>query len=272
MSNQESCLDQHSTRSAPSPTSPSGKSEVPSDLSSNRLTSSSRLPTPPQLQHHGHSVNTLNNITSFKQEQNSENFEPKNLKCSNLSPSNASGSLENKGLNIYSGANQFSSSSSDFSDQAAQKSLSNGYALNSPPYHHHHPYHPIHQQHPTVSPLSSPMPNEIGNQSQNSLRNDEPYHSHHHHHPSLYDSQLLLHHHANAHSHQSLHFNHEVPIGVNHGIGNNAGHHPYIQSPSPHPFHQGGNHPNIHQSHFEPEDYSPGKSYKFKPRIFQIIK
>merc|ERR1712012_1190866 len=104
------------------------------------------------------------------------------------------------------------------------------------------------------------MPNEIGSQSQNSLRNDEPYHSHHHHHPSLYDSQLLLHHHANAHSHQSLHFNHEVPIGVNHGIGNNTGHHPYIQSPSPHPFHQGGNHSNIHQSHFEPEDYSPGSA------------
>ena len=251
MSNQEHCLDQHSKSSAPSPTSPPTKSEVSSDLNSHRLTTS-RLPTPPQLQHHGPTTNTLNSVSSFKQEHCSENFEPKNLKCSNLSPTNASGSVENN---------------------VAQTSFTNGYALGSPSYHHHHhSYHPIHQQHPTVSPLSSPMPNEIGNHSQHSLRNDEPYHSHHHHHSSLYDSQLLLHHHANAHSHQSLHFNHEVPIGVNPGIGTSGvSHHPYIQSPSPHPFHQGGSHQNIHQSHFEPEDYSPGNSYECNCYNFSFI-
>ena len=257
MSNPEHSLEQHSNRSATSPSSPTRKSEVSSDLSSNRLIASSRLPTPPQLQHHGPATNTINSVTSFKKEQSSESFEPTNLKCSNLSPTNTSGSIGNKRQQIYSGTNQFSSALSDSPDNSAQAHLSNGYALNSPAYHHHS-YHPIHQQHPAVSPLSSPMPNEIGNQSQHSLRNDEPYHSHHHHHPSLYDSQLLLHHHANAHSH---HFNHEVPIGVNPGIGNNLAHHSYIQSPSPHPFHQGGNHPNIHQSHFEPEDYSPGKNF-----------
>ena len=262
MSNQDHSLDQHSTRSAPSPTSPESKSEVSTDLSSNRLIPSSRLPTPPQLQHHGPSPSTLNSVTNFKQERCSETFEASNLKCSNSSPTNPSGSLGNKRLQVYSGTNQFSSSSSDSLDNAAQTSLSNGYALNSPPYHHHHhSYHPIHQQHQTVSPLSSPMPNEIGNQASHNLRNDETYHSHHHHHhPSLYDSQLLLHHHANAHTHQPLHFHHEVPIGVNPGTGSNIAHHPYIQSPSPHPFHQGGNHPNLHQSHFEPEDYSPGKN------------
>jgi hypothetical protein len=106
------------------------------------------------------------------------------------------------------------------------------------------------------------MPHEIANQAQHTLRSEDSYHSHH---PSLYDGQLLLHHHhaASAHAHQPLHFHHEVPIGVNPAGPNNVAHHPYIQSPSPHHFHQGGGHHNVHPSHYDPEDYSPGKNNFF---------
>ena len=115
------------------------------------------------------------------------------------------------------------------------------------------------------------MPQEITAQHQQNIRTEGSYHSHT---SSLYDSQLLLHHHsASAHAHQPLNFPHEVPLGLNAGA-NPVAHHHYIQSSSPHHYHQGGHH-NMHHSHYDPEDYSPGKYsyvvYFFLPYSYVYI-
>lgn len=274
MSIQENRLDHHMAESAPSPSTSPGAVEGPRNLSSTRsITSSSGLPAPPQLHHHASSsANSTNNLNNLKREQASDGFESSNLEhlhSSRLpSPSNNSSDVGGKRVSSYARNAQFPGSCQDSADNSTQ----NGYGINSSPYHHQHHHHSYHHQHSQQhhqpsSPLSSPMPPDLGSQSQHTLRNEDSYHPHH---SSLYDSQILLHHHpgAAAHAHQSLHFHHDVPLGVN-SVASHVAHHPYIQSPSPHNhFHQGGGHPNLHHSHYDPEDYSPGKKIHYFPFLF----